>query len=444
MASVTQDDAVTGALQRRIAELEAAGRYAEAIPLAERYVEAAKAQFGDDHPSYAAALNSLGRALYGANRAAEAEPILRCAASILEEALGATHPSVGIVLINLGELLIHASRPAEAEPLMRRVNVMLEEALGKEETGFPTDHLTLNQLLNEKRLAETVPLLRAWLPVATARASGIVLASFAGERSAPDRSADALAERAAEERAKSPSGPAPQQSPAPQAPDGDRLAEVRRRAEARATSALPERTDLPKPRQKVDAKRALEIDAGRLAYQIPKRMWLDIQETVEVRLGRTQAQGLTQGFAGRGDVRTEDIPIVETMSVSLACEPGAFDIVPRSEKDQLVKPDLVLGTPFHSDDFGRWVWLVTPRQRGEHTLLVKVAAAIRDSRGLPATSSLPDKTFAVSVRVQLFRAAAGALLRAAPGLAWAVVTALVGVFTKDYWWPAIRHMIGLG
>jgi hypothetical protein len=34
--------------------------------------------------------------------------------------------------------------------------------------------------------------------------------------------------------------------------------------------------------------------------------------------------------------------------------------------------------------------------------------------------------------------------RAAPGLAWAVVTALVGAFTKDCWWPAIRQMIGWG
>src|SRR5262249_58242561 len=116
----------------------------------------------------------------------------------------------------------------------------------------------------------------------------------------------------------------------------------------------------PRPREKFDAKRALEIDAGRLAYQIPRRMWVNHPETVEVRLGRTQAKGLTQGFAGRGEVTTEDIPIVETMSVSLMCEPGAFNIVARSEKDQLVKPDLVLGTPFHSDDFGRWGWLGPP------------------------------------------------------------------------------------
>ena len=171
-------------------------------------------------------------------------------------------------------------------------------------------------------------------------------------------------------------------------------------------------------------------------------MWLGVRETVEVRLGRLEAQGLMQGFIGSGDVRTENAPIVETMSVSLVCEPGAFEIEPRSERDQLVKPDLVKGTPFHKDDFGRWVWLVTPLQRGEHTLLVKVSAAIRDSRGLPTTSSLPDKIIAVTVRVHLARATVGAIVRLAPGIAWAVVTALVGVFTKDYWWPAIRNWLG--
>jgi hypothetical protein len=167
---------------------------------------------------------------------------------------------------------------------------------------------------------------------------------------------------------------------------------------------------------------------------------------VEVRLGRTLARGLTRGFGGRGEVKTEDIPIVETMSVTLLCEPGAFDIQARSDRDQLVKPDLVLGTALHGDDFGRWVWLVMPRRRGEHTLLVKVSAAIRDSRGLPTTSSLPDMTFAVSVRVRILRAVFAAIVGAVPGLVWVAITtvagSVVGILTKDYWWPALRRLLG--
>jgi hypothetical protein len=186
---------------------------------------------------------------------------------------------------------------------------------------------------------------------------------------------------------------------------------------------------------------ALAIEAGRLAYQIPKLMWRGVQETVEVRLGHHEAEGLMQGFAGRGSIKTEDTPIVETMSVSLLCEPEAFDIVPRSQEIQLVKPDLVKGTAFHQADFAKWVWLVTARQSGEHTLLVKVSAAIRDSRGLPTTSSLPDKVIAVTVRVHLARAAAGAVRRAVPAIAGTVATTMVGVLTRDYWWPYVRDIV---
>jgi hypothetical protein len=185
---------------------------------------------------------------------------------------------------------------------------------------------------------------------------------------------------------------------------------------------------------------ALEIEAGRLAYQIPDQMWLGVQETVEVHLGQMDAKGLMD-FAGRGDVRTEDMPIVETMSVSLMSEPGAFDIVPRSEKVQLVKPDLVKGTPFHQADFGKWIWLVTPLQRGAHILLVKVSAAVKDTRGVESTASLPDKIIAVTVRVHFVRATAGAMGRAVPAMAGTVATTLVGIFTHDYWWPYVRDTV---
>lgn len=173
-------------------------------------------------------------------------------------------------------------------------------------------------------------------------------------------------------------------------------------------------------------------------------MWLGARETVEVRLGTLDAQGIMDGFTGSSDVRTEDTPIVETMSVTLVCEPGTFEIEARSDKDQLVKPDLVKGTPFHKHDFAKWTWLVTPLARGDQTLFVKVSAAIRDSRGLPVTSSLPDKVFPVTVRVHLVGATFGAIRRFAPGIVWAVVTTLVGIFTRDYWWPALKQWLGLG
>jgi hypothetical protein len=60
---------------------------------------------------------------------------------------------------------------------------------------------------------------------------------------------------------------------------------------------------------------------------------------------------------------------------------------------------------------------------------------------LPTTSSLPDKIIAVTVRVDLVRATTTAFWRVAPGLAWAVATTLVGIFTKDYWWPYVKDTV---
>jgi len=400
----SQDDDDTAALKSQIGELEAAGQYVEAIPLAEHYAEAVRTRMGEDHPWYAAALTNLAvLLLHKANRLVEAESLLRRALAIYEKSPGANQPDVAKTLDSLAQLLNDTGRVAEAEPLRRRA------------------------LAIESR--------RGQLPMPAS--------SGHGGRRGDGRLLDGLSEEADAKAGMKPAHQGRMQPPAALPPAGEaRSPSPTAGAKRDEGTTLASFASHRQRRPTADA--ALEIDAGRLAYQIPRRMWLDFQETVEVRLGRREAKGLTQGFGGRGEVRAEDVPIVETMSVSLVCEPGAFDIVPRSERDQLVKPDLVLGTPFHSNDFGRWVWLVTPRAKGEHTLLVKVSAAMRDSRGLPTTSSLPDKTFAVTVRVQLVRAVVRALARAAPGLAWAVVTALVGVFTKDYWWPAIRNMIGIG
>jgi hypothetical protein len=226
----------------------------------------------------------------------------------------------------------------------------------------------------------------------------------------------------AEERAPPPSPPA---AAMPQRP---------------ASMARPSLQSASEPADATTAGAALEIEAGRLVYQIPAGMWLGIQETVEVRLGQQLAAEIMEGFSGRGDIRSEDIPIVETMSVSLMCAPGAFDIESRSQEVQLVNPALVKGTAFHQDDFGKWVWLVTPRQRGAQKLSVKVSAAIKDSRGVPTTSSLPDKVISVDVRVHLGHAATGTARYLAPRFISAVATALVGVLTKDYWWPYVRDV----
>ena len=199
------------------------------------------------------------------------------------------------------------------------------------------------------------------------------------------------------------------------------------------------------PAASSETTRALEIEAGRLVHKIPPKMWLGQQEIVEVRLGRLAAPDLSKGLEGRGTLTTEEIPIVETMSVSLYGGPGAFTIERQSETSQLVMSDLVKGTPLETQDFGRWVWLVTPRKTGTYQLYVKVSAALKDSRGVPTTTKLPDKEFKVSVSVHAGNATIAVVKRTLPALILAGLGGLVAAFSRDVWWPKLHLILqGLG
>ena len=186
---------------------------------------------------------------------------------------------------------------------------------------------------------------------------------------------------------------------------------------------------------------ALAVEAGRLVHKIPNKMWLGEQEPVEVRLGRKETADLTEGLVGRGALTDEDLPVMESMSVILHSNSGAFDIEHQSEMTQLVMSDHLKGTAFESADFGRWIWLVTPRQRGAHQLFVRVSASLKDSRGLPTTTTLPDREFKVSVSVHAGRATVKALRSGIPTIIGVVGAALLGAITQDLWWPAIKAFL---
>jgi tetratricopeptide (TPR) repeat protein len=392
-------------LRRQIADLRKTRRYAEAVPLAERLAEAVEV-------------------LYPASIAA-ADARLELAE----------------LLIDLAELLIASGRTAEAELLLQRALGIL--------TSRPSGEAALRERfshIDTSRLVQSVSELRSLLN--EVRYPNIRMRSIDPTGGPPGYSSQHARERPErwleEDRpTRSQSVPPPVASaPAPSESDPLPMPSTWRQPAERTLDQLSALHTLQAQKPEPSSPEgALAIEAGRLAYQIPDRMWVGVQETVEVRLGAVIAKEIMQGFVGRGDVKLEHVPIVETMSVSLVCEPGTFDIDPRSKETQLVKPDLVKGTAFHQDDFARWKWVVTPRQSGEHTLLVKVSAAIRDSRGLPTTSSLPDKIIAVTVRVHLVRAVTGAFWRVAPGLTWAVATTLVGIFTHEYWWPYVRDTV---
>jgi len=206
-------------------------------------------------------------------------------------------------------------------------------------------------------------------------------------------------------------------------------------------AAPAERTVARRPHEAPSSQESIEAEAGRLVHKIPDRMWVGEPEQVEVRLGREDAAGLTEGIAGRGSVTTADIPIVETMSITLVSSPGAFDIERQSETTQLVMNDLIAGSAFEKEDFGRWTWLVTPKKPGMHQLYLKVSAGLKDSRGVPTSARLPDREFRVTVSVHAGKETLRFLRRTALAFGGALGAALLGVITQELWWPKIRALL---
>ncbi len=158
------------ALDQQVNDLYAAGRYAEAIPLAERYVELMRARVGETHEDYAAALSNLAHSLQGADRVAEAEPVFRKAIAAGEASLGPNHSDLATDLRGLAEVLQDLDRLAEAEVLHRRALAIHEANLGPDDAQVGDDLNGLAQLLKTtNRLAEAEPLMRRSLAIAEAR-----------------------------------------------------------------------------------------------------------------------------------------------------------------------------------------------------------------------------------------------------------------------------------
>jgi tetratricopeptide (TPR) repeat protein len=92
------------ALNRRANELYQAGKFSEAMPLAQRSLAILEKALGADHPAVAVPLNDLASLHLAQGRYADAEPLFRRALAIREKALGPDHPNVAQLLNDLAEL----------------------------------------------------------------------------------------------------------------------------------------------------------------------------------------------------------------------------------------------------------------------------------------------------------------------------------------------------
>lgn len=130
-------------LGEQAVQLYKAGRYDEAVLLAERALSIKEKALGAEHPDVAVSLNNLATLYYTKNDYGHAEPLYQRALSIREKALGAEHPAVATSLNQLATLLYSRGDYLRAEPLYQRALAIREKALGAE---HPEVAASLNNL----------------------------------------------------------------------------------------------------------------------------------------------------------------------------------------------------------------------------------------------------------------------------------------------------------
>lgn len=154
-------------LDRRVGELYGAGKFDEAIHLAQRALAIREKALGPEHPDTATSLSSLGGLYLTTGRYAEAEPLFLRALAISEKIFGPQHPNTAVSLNNLARLYRHRGRQTEAELLLKRALAITEQALGAE---HPNIAVCLNDLatvyLAVGRYAEAEPLHKRALEIA--------------------------------------------------------------------------------------------------------------------------------------------------------------------------------------------------------------------------------------------------------------------------------------
>jgi tetratricopeptide (TPR) repeat protein len=123
-------------LDNRVEELYRAGKFSEAVPLAQRALAIREKALGPDHPDVAKSLNSLALLYAKQGRYADAEPLYKRALAISANAIGAPafvqqrkpidrHLVWSFWLASLASPLIFLIRPVRKKPVLRRVALVI-------------------------------------------------------------------------------------------------------------------------------------------------------------------------------------------------------------------------------------------------------------------------------------------------------------------------------
>jgi CHAT domain-containing protein/Tfp pilus assembly protein PilF len=142
------------------------GRDAEAEPLYMRALAIMEKTVGVDSVDIAPELNNLAALYQRQQRYAEAEPLFKRALALSEKQLPANHPDIGRALNNLATCYEKQDRHAESEALTRRALALYEKVAGPESPAVATLLNNLGQIVKvEGRTTEAEPLIERSLAI---------------------------------------------------------------------------------------------------------------------------------------------------------------------------------------------------------------------------------------------------------------------------------------
>ena len=104
-------------LNKQVNELSVKGEHEKVIPIAQKAIEAAKKEFGEEHLNYIASIYNLGTTYASLARYKNAEPLLIQAKEILKQTAGENTVEYWLMLNNLGVLYERTGQYEKAEPL---------------------------------------------------------------------------------------------------------------------------------------------------------------------------------------------------------------------------------------------------------------------------------------------------------------------------------------
>lgn len=142
--------------------LKEAAKYPEAKTQIQQAISLQKAlPNGEQSPSYANALDLLGRLQWRTNNPTEAEATFRQALSLREKHLTKEHPDYSKALDSLGYFCLAQNREADAESLFKEAMDIRAKKPGKKHPDYAASLANLSNLyLKQSKLAQAEPLLK--------------------------------------------------------------------------------------------------------------------------------------------------------------------------------------------------------------------------------------------------------------------------------------------